>query len=382
MSYAEHFSRFLSSDPDRLHAAAHSHHPWPDVSFDAHQQAWRDAADRHDDKWDHVFGAVFPEAKAHIAGRLGLSDPDTIALGTNTHSFVMRILSCLPIPTRIVTTDGEFHSFDRQVRRLVEDGRASVTQVPVEPFDSFGDRFVDAVASTPTDLVYLSHVFFDSGFVVPALDEIVAAVPSDDTFVVIDGYHGFMAVPTDLSAIEDRVFYVAGGYKYAMAGEGACFLHCPPGYGERPVDTGWYAGFATLEHRQAEVGYADGGDRFLGATFDPTGFYRFNAVQRWLDDVGLDVAAIHDHVGALQARLLVALGGARPGELLPPSTVDDRGHFLTFRTPDAERLYQRLREQRIITDRRGDRWRVGLGIYHDEDDIDRLADTIPTETAS
>ena len=43
-SYAEHFSRFLGAVPGRLHAAAHSHHPWPDVTFDAQQQAWLDAA--------------------------------------------------------------------------------------------------------------------------------------------------------------------------------------------------------------------------------------------------------------------------------------------------------------------------------------------------
>ena len=44
---------------------------------------------------------------------------------------------------------------------------------------------------------------------------------------------GFMARPTDLSDIADRAFYLAGGYKYAMAGEGCCFLHCPPDYGPR-----------------------------------------------------------------------------------------------------------------------------------------------------
>ena len=27
-----HFSRFLNTEPDRLHFAAHSHHPWPDVT--------------------------------------------------------------------------------------------------------------------------------------------------------------------------------------------------------------------------------------------------------------------------------------------------------------------------------------------------------------
>jgi len=82
----------------------------------------------------------------------------------------------------------------------------------------------------------------------------------DETFIVIDGYHGFMARPTDLSKVDDRVFYVGGGYKYAMAGEGVCFLHCPPGYGLRPRDTGWFAEFGTLASAQGKtVGYpADG----------------------------------------------------------------------------------------------------------------------------
>src|SRR3546814_4193410 len=44
-----------------------------------------------------------------------------------------------------------------------------------------------------------------------------------------------------------RAFYLAGGYKYAMAGEGACFLHAPAGWGLRPRDTGWYAAFGALE---------------------------------------------------------------------------------------------------------------------------------------
>ncbi len=31
-------------------------------------------------------------------------------------------------------------------------------------------------------------------------------------------------------------FYVGGGYKYAMSGEGCAFLHAPPGFGDRPRD--------------------------------------------------------------------------------------------------------------------------------------------------
>ena len=371
-TYAPHFSRFLGAVPGRLHVAAHSHHPWPDVTFEAQQQAWLDAARLVDDKWDEIFGALLPEAAAHITGRLGLSDPETIAFAPSTHALVMRLLSCLTPPIRILTTDAEFHSFARQAARLEEDGLAVVERVAAEPFATFPERFGAAAGRGGHDLVYLSHVFFNSGYVVPDLAALVAAVAATEALVVIDGYHGFMAVPTDLSGIEDRAFYVAGGYKYAMAGEGAGFAHCPPGYAERPRDTGWFAGFAQLAGGSSgKVAYAPGGARLLGATLDPTGVYRLNAVQRWLDGLGLTVADIHAHVGRLQNRFLA--DGPHP-ELVPPveDAAGERGHFLTFRLPDAVAVHGALHAAGVITDYRDDRLRIGFGLYHDDADIDEL----------
>ena len=368
-SYKPHFSRFLSSDPGRLHAAAHSHHPWPDVTLDAQQQAWLDAATLHDDKWDHVFAAVLPEAQRHVARRLNLPDPPTIAFAPNTHELVARVVSCLPAPARVLTTDAEFHSFSRQLARWEEAGRVVAERVPTAPLDSFAQRFSAAAARGGHHLVFLSHVLFDSGFVVEDLEAVVTSVPNDDTFVVVDGYHGFMALETDLSALANRAFYTAGGYKYAMAGEGACFLHCPPGYGDRPVDTGWFAGFADLvASPSGATGYPRDGRRFLGATFDPTGLYRFNAVQRWLDGLDISVAAIHDHVAGLQRLLLAEL----PSGFEAPEA-DPHGHFLSFRLGDADAVYRRLRERGVVTDFRGERLRVGLGLYHDASDVIDLA---------
>ena len=383
-SYAEHFSRFLGAVPGRLHVAAHSHHPWPDVTFEAQQQAWLDAARLIDDKWGVVFGSVLPEAAGHIAGRLGLSDPEAIAFAPSTHALVMRLLSCLSPPVRVLTTDSEFHSFARQAARLEEDGLAAVERVAVEPFASFPDRFGAAAAQGGHDLVYFSQVFFNSGYVVADLASLVAAVPSAEPLVVIDGYHAFMAVPTDLSVVQDRAFYLAGGYKYAMAGEGACFAHCPPGYAERPRDTGWFAGFAQLTAGSGgKVAYAPGGARFFGATFDPTAFYRFNSVQRWLARLGVTVSDIHAHVQRLQARFLAA--GPHP-ELVPPpdapanGAAGERGHFLTFRFPEAAAIHLALHAAGVVTDYRDDRLRIGFGLYHDEADIDELLrrlETIP-----
>ncbi len=370
----EGFSRFLGARPGRLHAAAHSHHPWPDVTFDAHARAWEDAASLMDDKWDHVFESVLPQARRRVARVLGLAGPDSLVFAPNTHEFVVRIASTLPAPFRVLTTDSEFHSFARQLARWEEEGMAVATRVSAEPFDSFPDRFVDSFDDH--DLVFFSHVHFNSAYVTEDLDELVSAL-GDRAVIVVDGYHGFMALPTDLGDIADRAFYLAGGYKYAMAGEGVCFLHVPGSAPARPANTGWFAGFGELtDGQQGGVAYSSGGQRFAGATFDPAGVYRLDAVLGWLEDEQVTVEAIHDHVRSLQRRLLEALPAGMRSRLVPEENGRDRGNFLTFRRADAGDLYRRMHERDIITDYRADRWRIGLGIYHDADDIDRLGEII------
>lgn len=376
MAWKKHFSRFLGAAPNRLHFAAHSHHPWPDVSFEAHQNAWLDAARWADRKWDRVFGELLPRAQAHVARQLSLPDPGTVCFAPSTHEFIVRLLSTLPEPLRVLTTDGEFHSFSRQMKRLEEERRAVVERVPVAPFETFTERFRQAAARGGHHLVYFSQCFYNTAFRIRDFESLVNAVPDRETCIVIDGYHSFMAMPTDLSRIANRAFYTAGGYKYAMAGEGACFLHCPPGYAMRPVNTGWFASFGTLTKAQAHdaVPYAVGGQRFMGATFDPAPLYRFNAVQDWLAREGITVAAIRAHVEGLQGRFLAwrEKSGAFPGaELLPPAGTD-RGNFLILRHPRAPDWYRQLVERDVLTDLRDDRLRIGFGLYQEESDLDAL----------
>ena len=310
--YRQHYSRFLSADPERLHFAAHSHHLWPDVTRDALLDCWDDAARLVDAKWDHIFSHVIPEAQRNIAESLGLKRPGDIALAPSTHELVARLLSCFAPsrPLRILTTDSEFHSFARQVDRLDELEHVHVTRIPVRPFDSFEERFRAAARREPYDVVYFSHVFFNSGFVVSDLPSLVESVPDDETVVVIDGYHAFAAIPVDVGSIGHRVFYVGGGYKYAQAGEGICFMSLPRECRLRPLQTGWFASFGTLEQRQTAgrpVAFADDAFRFWGATFDPAGAYRLNRVFRWLRDEAITWDAIHEYVQDLQRYFLAKL---------------------------------------------------------------------------
>src|SRR5579862_1506083 len=123
------FSRFRGANPRRINLAALSHHEWPNVTFEAQTRCWEDAARFAGDKWRIVFGDVLPAVQRGIAATLNLPDPSTIVFAPNTHELVTRLLSCFPAnrAIRIVSTDGEFHTFRRQVSRLEEDGMAACT---------------------------------------------------------------------------------------------------------------------------------------------------------------------------------------------------------------------------------------------------------------
>ena len=133
--------------------------------------------------------------------------------------------------------------------------------------------------------------------------------------------------------------------------------------------------FEDLTLPPGSVGYAPDARRFLGATFDPSGLYRFNAVQRMLRENGLTTARISAHAAALQERLLDGLASSAlaNAELLNPLDGGPHARFLAFRSPEAQRWYEQLKAKDCITDVRGDVLRIGFAIYQDEADVDRLA---------
>ena len=376
MSYKKHYSRFLKGLGGKLHFAAHSHHAWPDCTRDAALKCWDDAAERIDAKWDVIFGPVVESAQSSIAASIGWPDPAWIAFAPNTHEFVLRLLSCLPPgrPPRILTSDSEFHSFARQIARLEEDG-AKVARVSVEPFDSFASRLAKEAKSGAYDLVFVSQVFFNSGLRLKDEELERISKAAGRALVAFDGYHAFMAVPTDLRRIARKAFYLAGGYKYAQAGEGACFLAIPPGCGLRPANTGWFADFSALESGiKAPVGYGEKAYRFMGATFDASGLYRLNAVYALRRSLRLSVAKSDAYVRALQRGFIRRLRSRGPldANALITADLSRIGHFLTFRVPNAGEIKDALAKKGVLVDSRGDRLRFGFGLYQDERDLDEL----------
>jgi selenocysteine lyase/cysteine desulfurase len=371
------FSKSLSAD--RLHMAAHSHHLWPDASFDGHVECWQDAARLADRKWDRIMGEVWPEAQQQVASELGTGMPDAIVFAPNTHQLLVGLFAAVPAPrpVRVLTSDGEFHSARRQFSRWEESGEAMVERVAAEPFDTFSSRFLERAEAGGHDFIFVSQVLFGSGRLFGEAEALAALSRPTGPWVVIDGYHAFMAIESPFGQeVAGSAFYLGGGYKYAMAGEGCAFLHAPPAFGERPPITGWFAEFEDLKLPPDMVGYRPDAMRFMGATFDPSGLYRFNSVRRMLATNGLTTAVISGHVEALQHRLIDALGSCAldSAELLNPLYGAPHARFLAFRTDQAQRWCGELAAMHCIVDVRGDVLRVGLGLYHDEGDVDRFAE--------
>lgn len=373
--YKKFYSRFLEANSSIQHYASHSHHYWPDVTRAATMLYWDDAAKYVDDKWGHIFSEKIPATQKLIAEVLNLTHSEQIVFAPNTHELVYRLLSCFDPKKRIsiLTSDSEFYSFDRQVNRLSEEDLVYVEKISTHPFDDFESRLLEKIATNQYDMIFLSHVFFNSGMVLKDLKKIVRAVKNTETMIVIDGYHGFMAIPTDLKEIEERIFYIAGSYKYAQGGEGCCFMSVPKNSSHTPRYTGWFAGFSDLAASGGNTNYSNDGYRFAGSTMDFAALYRLEATLSLFKKEKITVDVIHKHIQKLQKNFRDHLYEIDHHYLCEKNILsvdyDHHGHFFAFALPSPEHtksLHDELRSHGIWTDYRGSRLRFGFGLYQED----------------
>ncbi len=197
-----------------------------------------------DRKWGHVLGTVLPAAQRHVARLLGLSEPRQVAFAPNTHEFVAAALFLprlvapgararerarvpqLPPADPAPRGNGPAPAH-RDSRRTLRDVRGALRGRRV--LAGLGPRL--ALARVLRFGVRRPRT--SSASCAPRRparsSRSTATTPSTPS-------------PSTSRAIHARAFYLAGGYKYAMSGEGACFLAIPPGCDLRPADTGLVRG--------------------------------------------------------------------------------------------------------------------------------------------
>jgi kynureninase len=359
---AGHYGRFRVGE--RLLLTGHSHQAWPDAALRGQLEAFTDAAEAVDGKWERAFTKA-DRVRAGFRALLGDSAAD-IALGTSTHELVVRFLSALDLRRRprLVTSDGEFHTLRRQLARLGEEG-VEIVRLAAFPADTLAERMA-AQVDDRTAAVAVSAVLFGNARIVPNLRGLAEACARVGAELLVDAYHALGVVPMSLPEQGlEPAWVTGGGYKYLQLGEGNCFLRLPPHAATlRPLVTGWFAEFSDLAERAPEqVSYASGGSRFAGSTYDPTSHYRAVSVLEFFAEHELRPELLRS-VSLHQTSLLAE----RFDDLDLPSSVVTRdrsapresyGGFLALESPRAAQLRDRLAERGVLTDSRGEYLRFG-----------------------
>ena len=367
---ARHYSRFNVGS--RLLLTGHSHQAWPDVGFDAQSRAWLDAAEYVDDKWERAAEQA-ALVRAGFARLLGDSTAN-IALGQNTHELVTRWLSALPFRQRqrLVTTDGEFHTIRRQMDRFADEG-IEIKKVAAHPVETLAERLSGAV-NDRTLAVLVSSVLFETSAIVPGLERVAAACATHGAELLVDAYHHLNVVPFDVSSMGlQGAFVTGGGYKYCQLGEGNCFLRVPDGCSLRPILTGWFAEFESIESTSRErVTFGEGAAAFAGATYDPTSHYRATAVFAFHQQQGLAPDELR-RISQRQVGLLISaferLDVSASIARVEPMPLERRGGFVAVRMAQARELARRLHERGVFVDARGDVLRMGPAPYLRDDQL-------------
>lgn len=376
---AHHYTRFRVSERPLL--SGHSHQAWPDEGFEGQKEAWNDAARFVDDKWERAFAK---SERVRRGYRRLLDDPDGLySLSAATHDLLIKLFSALSLAERpkIVTTGSEFYSMARQLARWEEEG-IEVVRVPSQPASTVGERLADFVCDR-TAAIYTSTVFFDSGAIAGDLTPAAQAARKYGVPLILDVYHQLNVVPFSLRerGLEDA-YVVAAGYKYCQLGEGNAFLRFPADCSLRPVLTGWFAEFGQLTsaRESGKVLYAEGDNRFAGATYDPTSHYRAAAVFDFFERQELEAGLLREvsqHQINLLARLFDNLD-------LDPTLIDrnrsldiaDTGGFLALTSPHAGALQGELKKRGVFTDSRGKTLRLGPAPYLSDRQIEGAMETL------
>ena len=381
---ARHYRRFRVEE--RVLLSGHSHQAWPDRGFEGQKQAWLDAAEWVDDKWQAAFAKADRVREGY---RKLLDDPDGLySMAESTHELLVRLLSSFDWNRRrrIVTTDREFYSLARQLRRLEEEG-VEVVRVSADPPGSVGERLA-AEVTDQTCAAFTSTVFFSSGRIAGDLSPVAEACRRHGAPLVLDTYHQLNVVPFSLRRRDLLdAFVVSAGYKYMQLGEGNAILRFPADCKLRPVATGWFAEFGALtaEQRGGDgVAYSASHDRFAGATYDPTAHYRAAEVLDFFEEEGLDARTLREvsqHQIALLARTFDEADLA-PGMIDRDreAPLEEIGGFLLLRAQQAGEICAALKGRDVKTDFRGRLLRLGPAPYLSdsqiEDAVGILADIV------
>ena len=329
------------------------------------------SGDVNGDEWHRAYGRT----RELAAGLIG-SSPDEIAFVKNTSeglSFVANGLDWRP-GDNVVGAEREFPANVYPWMNLSKKG-VEFRMVPERNGRICPDDIFEAVDSR-TKLIALSFVEFTSGFRndIAAIGEFCSG---RDILFVVDAIQGLGALRLDVRGAGVDVLS-SDSHKWLMGPEGIGIFYCSERAMERieVTEIGWFNVVNPSDYLNYDLTLHPGARRFECGSLNTMGIYGLEGALELIRDVGIDF--IEGRVLGLTD--LLCEGLERKGyKIYSPRGQNERSGIVSFYSEryDSLKVYNRLREARIIVALRDGRIRVSPHYYNSEEEIERLLGELP-----
>ncbi|MEQ1824463.1 MAG: aminotransferase class V-fold PLP-dependent enzyme [Pirellula sp.] len=348
----------------------------------------------HHNPTDYAWRAMWDSlwlSRSRLATHIGTL-PDRLIFFQNISQAINTFcLSCnLPSGSEILLSDHEYGAMRWAWERAAsKHGWKLVTfRLPIQaetPNEIIAS--VQQSLSPRTKLLFLSHVLYTTGLVLP-IREICQLAREQNVLSFIDGAHapGMLPLHLDLLGAD---FYAANLHKWFMSPVGAAFLYVSRGLENhlRPWQVSWgYHDDRSQEHQRNEFGSTPWIRQFeMEGTRDITPWLLVPLNCDFLESIGYQ--AIESRLLELSSLVRQRINGVLGLELVTPENNLLRGGLTAFRVPqhyDSQQLRYRLWSEykiEINVVNQGDEQylRVSTHIYNARSEIEHLSTAIEGE---
>lgn len=318
-----------------------------------------------------------------IAPLLG-APAGTCILQPNVHWAVQCLLASPEVfasQQEVVITEAEFPSVRHSLQQWADLLGITVHTIPLTDAGFVDEEAVLEAITERTALVVLSHVGFTTGakltdaFLRRAADRVHDA----GGLFAIDGYHATGSVAVDVHTLGADIYF-GGLLKEACGSSGNAYVYLRRDLSLTPRTTGWFGDAEPFAFNAAPKAHDEVRLRFLGGTSAVASMYHAVEGVRVLLDAGLD-AVRADSLAKTAA--CIARIDAADLPLRSPRADERRSAMVILEVPHASRLCAVLKDERIYTDSRQDRYlRLAPFVWNTAADIDRTFDVILEQVGS
>jgi len=352
--------------------------PLPEPTRDALVHWADDAAangDLHWPDWNHGVEACRDEAARLLGCRR-----EQIALLGNTAQGLNLVAEGFPWRPgdNVVTLADEFPTNQYPWMNLADRG-VETRRVPTENGRVDLDRLARAM-DHHTRILAVSWVSYLSGWRYD-VDQLAAMAHERDALLALDAIQGLGVFELDVTRTPVD-FVAAGGYKWMLGPEGVGIFYTRPEHLDllRPMGVGWHSVVHSHDFSRIELDLRPEAARYEGGSSNMPGLIGLGESLKLLNSYG--AAALSSRVVELTDLACRRLRevGAVIGTDRPP------GHesgIIVFEMPNraSDELAQHCLERGVILRLRGGRLRISLHAYNNEEDVERLIESVKCETS-